>query len=79
MAAASCESEGQFWDISDPANPGTTTPLARIDDAGVNYWHSAEFTWDGQYVVFDDESFTGTCQPNGDGKIRIYRVSDRRS
>ncbi len=75
-AAASCESEGQFWDISDPANPGTTTPLARIDDPGVNYWHSAEFTWDGQYVVFDDESFTNTCQPNGDGKIRIYRVSD---
>ena len=77
LAAASCESEGQFWDISDPANPGTTAPLARIDDAGVNYWHSAEFTWDGQYVVFDDESFTNTCQPNGDGKIRIYRVSDR--
>lgn len=75
-AAASCESEGQFWDITDPANPGTTTPLARIDDPGVNYWHSAEFTWDGQYVVWNDESFTNTCQPNGDGKIRIYRVSD---
>ena len=42
----------------------------------MNYWHSAEFTWDGQYVVTNDESFTGTCQPNGDGKIRIWRVSD---
>jgi hypothetical protein len=40
-----------------------------VDDPGVNYWHSAEFTWDGQYVVWDDESFTGTCQPNGDGEI----------
>jgi hypothetical protein len=75
-AAASCESEGQFWDISNPANPGTATPLQRIDDPGVNYWHSAEFTWDGQYVVYDDESFTGTCQSGGDGRIRIYRVSD---
>ena len=42
----------------------------------MNYWHSAEFTWDGLYVVTDDESFTGTCDPSGDGKIRIWRVSD---
>jgi hypothetical protein len=74
-AAASCATEGQIWDITDPANPDTLNPI-RVDDPGVNYWHSAEFTWDGQYVVWDDESFTGTCQPAGDGKIRIYRVSD---
>jgi hypothetical protein len=74
-AAASCANEGQLWDITDPANPGTLTPLV-VDDPSVNYWHSAAFTWDGQYVVYDDESFTGTCQPSGDGKIRIYRVSD---
>ncbi|MEP6910198.1 MAG: hypothetical protein ABI896_07195 [Actinomycetota bacterium] len=73
--AAMCATEGQIWDITDPANPDTTHPL-RIDDAGVNYWHSAEFTWDGQYVVTNDESFTGTCQPSNDGKIRIWRVSD---
>jgi hypothetical protein len=73
--AAMCATEGQLWDITDPANPDTTHPL-EIDDPGVNYWHSAEFTWDGQYVVTDDESFTGTCQPGGDGKIRIWRVSD---
>jgi len=42
----------------------------------VNFWHSAEFTWDGQYVVTDDESFSGTCQPGGDGQISIWRVSD---
>jgi hypothetical protein len=74
-AAASCATEGQLWDITDPANPDTQNPV-HVDDPGVNYWHSAEFTWDGQYVVWDDESFTGTCQPGGDGKIRIYRVSD---
>ncbi len=74
-AAASCATEGQIWDITDPANPDTLNPV-HVDDPGVNYWHSAEFTWDGQYVVWDDESFTGTCQPAGDGKIRIYRVSD---
>jgi len=74
-AAASCATEGQIWDITDPANPNTLNPV-HVDDPGVNYWHSAEFTWDGQYVVWDDESFTNTCQPGGDGKIRIYRVSD---
>jgi hypothetical protein len=74
-AAASCATEGQIWDITDPANPDTLNPV-HVDDPGVNYWHSAEFTWDGQYVVWDDESFTGTCQAAGDGKIRVYRVSD---
>jgi hypothetical protein len=79
LAAAACESEGQFWDITDPANPGTGTPLARIDDARVNYWHSSEFTWDGQYVVFDDETFSSDgCSPaTTTGRIWFYRVSDR--
>ena len=49
----------------------------RVDDPGVNYWHSAEFTWDGQYVVFDDEAQGNfTCSPGQPGQIRIYRVSD---
>ena len=73
-AAASCESEGQIWDISDPANPGTTNPM-HLDDPSVYFWHSAEFTPDGQYVVFDDEG-TGSCNPNDNGKIWIFRVSD---
>jgi hypothetical protein len=78
LAAAACESEGQFWDITDPANPGTTAPLARIDDARVNYWHSAEFTWDGQYVVFDDETFVSDgCNSSSTGRVWFYRVSDR--
>ena len=74
-AAAACDDEGQIWDISDPANPDTLNPL-HIDDPGVNYWHSSSFTWDGQYVVYNDESFTGSCQSGGDGRIRVFRVSD---
>ena len=74
IAAASCLSEGQLWDISDPANPGTLNPV-HIDNAAVSIWHSASFTWDRQYVVFNDEG-SGTCTQNGNGKIWIYRVSD---
>jgi hypothetical protein len=74
-AAASCQTQAQIWDITDPANPDTLHPM-RIDRTGVNFWHSAEFTWDGQYLVTDDESFTGTCQPGNDGQISIWRVSD---
>jgi hypothetical protein len=73
-AAASCMSEGQIWDITDPANPGTLSAV-HLDVASVNFWHSAEFTWDGQYVVFDDEG-TGSCSSTGNGRIWIYRVSD---
>jgi len=75
MMAAACANEGQLWDISDPANPNTLNPV-HVDLSGVNYWHSAAFTWDGQYVVYMDESFTGTCGASQDGKIHIYRVSD---
>ena len=76
-AAASCQSEGQIWDITDPAHPDTLHPLVRVDDPAVNFWHSAEFTWDGQYVVFDDEAQGNfTCAAGQPGQIRIYRVSD---
>jgi hypothetical protein len=74
-AAASCQTQGQIWDITDPANPDTTHPLARMIDGAVNFWHSAEFTWDGQYVTFNDEG-SGSCTQGGNGKIRTYRVSD---
>jgi hypothetical protein len=75
IAAASCQTQGQLWDITDPANPDTLHPLKRFSDGTVNFWHSAEFTWDGQYVTFDDEG-TGSCTQGGNGKIRTYRVSD---
>jgi hypothetical protein len=76
-AAAACESEGQLWDLIDPANPGMANPV-RLDHSSVNYWHSAEFTWDGQYVVFDDETFVnhGCLSTTPTGRIWIYRVSD---
>ena len=74
-AAASCQTQGQIWDITDPANPDTLHPLGRFSDGTVNFWHSSEFTWDGQYVTFNDEG-TGTCTQGGNGKIRTYRVSD---
>lgn len=73
-AAASCMSEGQLWDITNPASPATQSAV-HIDDAAVWFWHSAEFTWDGQYVIFNDEG-TGTCSAGGNGRIRIYRTSD---
>lgn len=79
LAAAACESEGQLWDITNPVAPSTADPVSRIDAPGVNYWHSAEFTWDGRYVAFNDESFMnhGCSSPTNDGRISIYRVSDQ--
>ena len=55
-AAASCQTQGQIWDITDPANPDTLHPLNRFSDGTVDFWHSSEFTWDGQYVTFNDEA-----------------------
>ena len=39
-------SVGQLWDISDPANPQTETPLWVVDEPDVDFYHSAAFTWD---------------------------------
>jgi hypothetical protein len=76
-AAASCQTQGQLWDITDPANPDTTHPIHRFIDGTVNFWHSGEFTWDGQYVTFDDEAQgSDFCNPGQPGQIRTYRVSD---
>lgn len=55
-AAAACLSEGQIWDISDPANPKT---IARVHNPNINIWHSASFTWDGRVVLFGDEAGGG--------------------
>ena len=77
-AAAACQSEGQIWDITDPANPGTANPVHVDTTLGgnVNYWHSSSFTWDGQYILWNDESFTGRCNPTQDGRMRVYRIAD---
>lgn len=80
LAAAACLTEGQIWDISDPANPRT------IDDAGHSHirnesfeiWHSAAFTWDGEVVLFGDEHGGGSAPGCGSqldptGNVWFYR------
>jgi hypothetical protein len=81
IAAASCNGEGQLWDISDPGNPCTLDPacLTRIRNDAVVFWHNAAFTWDGKYVVFNDEHGGGTihgCDGSQDtrGNGWMYRV-----
>lgn len=64
LAAAACASVGQLWDISDPTNPKTATPLWTVDEPDVDFYHSAAFTWDGKVVVFGDESNDGLCSTN---------------
>jgi hypothetical protein len=51
-AAAACLTEGQMWDISDPANPKVTD---HIYNPAVQIWHSGAFTWDGEVAIFGDE------------------------
>jgi hypothetical protein len=78
-AAASCMSENQLWDISDPANPRF---LWRFDQPVVNntrndIWHSAAFSWDGRIVAFGDESGGGAaerCTDPTDQQGRIWFV-----
>jgi hypothetical protein len=78
-AAASCMSETQLWDISDPAQPSF---LWRFDHPAVNtanhdIWHSAAFSWDGTIVAFGDESGGGAearCEDPTDEQGRIWFV-----
>jgi hypothetical protein len=52
VAAGACLTEGQLYDISDPANPKVTH---RMHNPLINFWHSASFTWDAKYLIFGDE------------------------
>ncbi len=78
-AAAACMSEGQVWDISDPANPEF---LYRYDNPAVkpeniDLFHSATFSWDGEVVAFGDESGGGgaaRCTDPNDDQGRIWFV-----
>jgi hypothetical protein len=50
--------------------------LAHVDNPQVTYWHSAAFTWDGKYVLWSDESETGSCRNphvDTDGRLWIYK------
>lgn len=77
IAAAACLSEGQIWDISDPANPDTLG-ATHLDNEEIEIWHSAAFTWDGEIVVFGDETLFGSCQdPNQlNGRIWFHEVAN---
>ena len=78
LAAVACLSEAQLWDISDPLHPRTITHIQE-PVPGFEIWHSATFTWDGKYIVFGDESGSGSChgdQTEPDGRVWFYKVSD---
>jgi hypothetical protein len=74
LAAAACMSEGQIWDISDPARPVT---LAHVDTPEVAFWHSAVWSNDGSVVAFGDENLSEAgCTDAPLGAIWFYRVAD---
>jgi hypothetical protein len=78
-AAAACMTEGQIWDISNPAAP---VFLRRYDNPAINpanidLFHSAAFSWDGEIVAFGDESGGGgaaRCVNPDDNQGRIWFV-----
>jgi hypothetical protein len=66
VAAGACLSEGQLWDVSDPANPTTNVPGRHTHIRNpfittspappfTGLFHTASFTWDGEAVLFTDE------------------------
>lgn len=79
-AAGACLSEGQMWDISNPAAPKF---LWRYDNPAVqpskiDLFHSATFSWDGSLVAFGDESGGGgasRCLDPNDDQGRIWFVN----
>jgi hypothetical protein len=77
LAAAACMSDGELWDISDPANPNTLGAKA-TDRPEVEFWHSAAFSWDGKLTLFSDESVAGSCSTpdEPDGRMWLYRTSN---
>jgi hypothetical protein len=75
IAFASCQSEGQIWDISDPANPSTLGAHTHVRNPAVGHWHSSSFTWDGEVLAVSDES-SGHCGGPADtvGNMWFYEV-----
>jgi LVIVD repeat len=81
VAAAACLTEGQLWDISDPANPCTIdeTCHTHVDNEAVEIWHSSTFTWDARVVLFGDEHGGGLahgCDSEAEvmGNIWFYKM-----
>jgi hypothetical protein len=78
-AAAACLTEGQIWDISNPAEPVIED---RIHNPDVEIWHSGSFTWDAKVAIFGDEEggaiATHGCNnlvaPAAPGSVWFYDV-----
>ena len=58
LAAGACSGNGIILDIKDPANPKR---IAEVVDPNFAYWHSANFSNDGDKVLFTDEWGGGTA------------------
>lgn len=78
LMAAACSSVGQLWDISDPANPRTTSPIWEVDRPEIDFYHSALFSDAGNTVIFGDEIIAGTCSTlaDGDGQMWFHNRAD---
>jgi hypothetical protein len=76
VAGGACVSEGQLWDISDPENPTTLTTHTHIRNPVIDFWHTGQFTWDGEILLMNDESDLGECPgPQGlKGNIWFYKA-----
>ena len=77
IAAAACMSEGQLWDISNPASPRTVGRITRFRNSALDFWHGAAFTWDGRVVAFGDEALReDACRGRSSrvGNVWFYRV-----
>jgi hypothetical protein len=60
VAAGACLEEGQYWDVTDPANPTTAIPgkHSHIRNTVIStrgLFHTASYTWDNKVVLFTDE------------------------
>jgi len=74
VAAAACLTEGQIWDIRDPAHPAV---IQHLYNPAITIWHSAAFSWDGKVVAFGDENQTYEACQGGDtpvGAIWFYSM-----
>ena len=79
LAAAACLTEGQVWDISNPAEPEF---LYRYDNPAIkpentDLFHSSSFSWDGSIIAFGDESGGGgaaRCVDPNDEQGRVWFI-----
>ena len=62
IVGAACGEQAQVWKIDKRTGlPNTKRPAWAYDQANVDFWHSATFSWDGEVANFIDESFGDGC------------------